>query len=286
MQALKEFLRQHRIGISINREGWPFVAVFAFVTLILWLLWSPLGWVGVILTLWCLWFFRDPERSTPIRNGLIISPADGVICAVGMGLFFISTAMIYNIYNGLRQKNLAKALFSQNGLAGFVFYWAVVIGVLATLLTDVQLMRPWYILLLIVAPLLLIFAQEPLGKLVAHRKDWLPKEKGGFVVESFFELFEILLSFLSNTVSFVRIGAFALNHVGMMMVVFALMESVGGAASPIIFVVGNLFVMCLEGLIVGIQVLRLEFYELFGRFYSGDGTPYKPFVVQFKREKK
>ena len=114
----------------------------------------------------------------------------------------------------------------------------------------------------------------------------MPKDKGSFIVENCFELFEILLSFVSNTVSFVRIGAFALTHVGMMMVVFALMDSVGGIGSPIILVIGNIFVMCLEGLIVGIQVLRLEFYELFGRFYSGTGTPYRPFVIQFKREKK
>ena len=209
-----------------------------------------------------------------------------LMCSVGLGLLFISVAMAYNIYNGIRQKNLGKALFSQNGLAGFVFYWAVIVAVLGTMLTDIELLNPVYIGLLIVVPLLLIFAQEPLGKWLAHRKDWMPKEKGSFIVENFFELFEILLSFVSNTVSFVRIGAFALNHVGMMMVVFALMDSVGGIGSPIIFVIGNIFVMCLEGLIVGIQVLRLEFYELFGRFYSGTGTPYRPFVIQFKREKK
>ena len=100
--------------------------------------------------------------------------------------------------------------------------------------------------------------------------------------EHFEENLRILLSFVSNTVSFVRIGAFALNHVGMMMVVFALMDSVGTIGSPIVFVIGNVFVMCLEGLIVGIQVLRLEFYELFGRFYSGTGVPYQPFTVSFE----
>ena len=86
---------------------------------------------------------------------------------------------------------------------------------------------------------------------------------------------------MSNTVSFVRIGAFALNHVGMMMVVFALMDSVGGIGSPIIFVIGNIFVMCLEGLIVGIQVLRLEFYELFGRFYTGRGEAFAPAHIDY-----
>lgn len=209
-----------------------------------------------------------------------------LLCSVAMGLIFISVAMLYNIYNGIRQKNLGKALFSQNGVAGFIFYWAVVAAALCSLLTNVKLFNPLYIGLLIVLPLLLIFAQEPLGRLLERRSDWAPREKGGFIVENFFELFEILLSFVSNTISFVRIGAFALNHVGMMMVVFALMDSVGSAASPVVFVIGNLFVMCLEGLIVGIQVLRLEFYELFGRFYSGGGSPYRPFTVQFQRDKR
>lgn len=209
-----------------------------------------------------------------------------LLTSVAMGLIFISVAMVYNIYNGIRQKDLGKALFSQNGVAGFIFYWAVVAAALCTLLTNVKLLNPLYIGLLIVLPLLMIFAQQPLGRLLARREDWMPREKGGFLVENFFELFEILLSFVSNTISFVRIGAFALNHVGMMMVVFALMDSVGKAASPVVFVIGNLFVMCLEGLIVGIQVLRLEFYELFGRFYSGGGSPYRPFTVQFQREKR
>lgn len=174
-----------------------------------------------------------------------------------MGLLFISIAMIYNIYNGIRQKDLGKALFSQNGVAGFIFYWAVIVGVLCTLLTNIKLLSPVYIALLILLPLLLIFAQKPLGDLVARRKDWMPKEKGGFIVENFFELFEILLSFVSNTVSFVRIGAFALNHVGMRMVVFALMDSVA-PRSPIVFVTAS--VRHVPGRPDrGHSVLRLEF---------------------------
>jgi len=65
--------------VPIHRAGWPFVAIFAAVTLVLFLLWQPLGWVGVVLTLWCAYFFRNPERVTPVREGLIISPADGVV---------------------------------------------------------------------------------------------------------------------------------------------------------------------------------------------------------------
>lgn len=217
--------------------------------------------------------------ETPNNTNIIL------ISAVAMGLIFVSVAMIFNIYNGIKQHNMTKALFSQNGLAGFIFYWAIIIGVLCTFMTNVKLLNPLYISLLIVVPLILIFLQGPLGRLVARKKDWAPKRKGEYVIENFFEVFEILLSFLSNTISFVRIGAFALNHVGMMLVVFALMDSVGAAGSAIVFVIGNIFVICLEGLIVGIQVLRLEFYELFGRFYDGNGVSYKPFKIDFSKNK-
>jgi phosphatidylserine decarboxylase len=67
------------ILVPIHRDGWPFVAGFAAVTVILAVLWSPLGWVGAILTAWCTYFFRDPPRITPIRGGLVVSPADGIV---------------------------------------------------------------------------------------------------------------------------------------------------------------------------------------------------------------
>ena len=63
----------------INRAGWPFIAIFAIITLALFYAWFPAGWFGVILTLWCVYFFRDPARVTPTREGLVISPADGVV---------------------------------------------------------------------------------------------------------------------------------------------------------------------------------------------------------------
>lgn len=66
----------------INRAGWPFIASFAAATVVLWWLSPPLGWIGVVLTLWCTYFFRDPSRVTPSRQGLIVSPADGVVQAV------------------------------------------------------------------------------------------------------------------------------------------------------------------------------------------------------------
>ena len=67
------------IFVPINRAGWPFIAVFFSLTVIAAYFSEPLGWVGVIITGWCVYFFRDPERFTPTRDGLVISPADGAV---------------------------------------------------------------------------------------------------------------------------------------------------------------------------------------------------------------
>jgi phosphatidylserine decarboxylase len=67
----------------INSEGYPFIAAFALASLVLFWVWSPLGWLGVLATLWCVYFFRDPPRITPLRDGVIVAPADGRVCRLG-----------------------------------------------------------------------------------------------------------------------------------------------------------------------------------------------------------
>lgn len=66
----------------IHKEGYKFISIFAAVTFVLFLIWQPLGWIGVGLTVWCYYFFRDPDRQTPIRDGLLVSPADGVVSLI------------------------------------------------------------------------------------------------------------------------------------------------------------------------------------------------------------
>ena len=199
---------------------------------------------------------------------------DVLIYAVIFGAIIISFVMIVNIIIGIKNKNLTQAVFGQNGIAGFVFYWMVVYMVYSMMVTK-ESVPVALIILFIAMPLLLIFLREPLGKLAEKKKDWMPKRKGMFILESFFELFEILLSFVTNTLSFLRVGAFALNHVGMMMVVKILSDMVGGGGSIFVVILGNILVMGMEGLIVGIQTLRLEYFEMFSRFYQGNGKPFK-----------
>ncbi|MEE1192138.1 MAG: V-type ATPase 116kDa subunit family protein, partial [Blautia sp.] len=127
-------------------------------------------------------------------------------------------------------------------------------------------------------PLLLIMFKEPITRILTKKGPAIEGSKAMFLVQSFFELFEIMLSFLSNTLSFVRIGAFAVSHAAMMGVVLMLAGAEdGGSINWLIIILGNLFVCAMEGLIVGIQVLRLEYYEMFSRFYKGSGKEFQPF---------
>lgn len=70
----------------IHPEGYIFVGGFALASLVLFVIWKPLGWIGVVLTLWCYYFFRDPTRVTPVRDGLVIAPADGKISSVALAV--------------------------------------------------------------------------------------------------------------------------------------------------------------------------------------------------------
>ena len=198
-----------------------------------------------------------------------------LIATVALGTVIISLVMIFNIANGIRQKNIERIFFDPNGVAGLVFYWAVIITVLGALSILPVKVSATLVVLFIAVPFLLMFFKEPLGKLLEGRADWLPESKGGFILETFFESFELLMSYVTNTVSFIRVGAFALNHAGMMSVVFTLARLSGGSDNIFIVIIGNIVVLALEGLLVAIQVLRLQFYEMFSRYYEGDGRPFK-----------
>lgn len=199
-----------------------------------------------------------------------------ILVAIGIGVFLLITAMFLNVYTSIRQKDYGRALFSTSGVAGIIFYSAIVFGITGQLLFGLPVFNAPYIIFLIVIPFILIFFAEPLGGLVNKEPDWKPESWKDYIVENIFESIEVLLSYVTNTMSFLRVGAFVLVHAGMMMVVFVLAETAGPIAYWPIVVVGNVIVMVLEALLVAIQVLRLEYYELFSRFYSGEGRPYEP----------
>lgn len=198
--------------------------------------------------------------------------------SVAIGVVMLLICMVINMINGIRQHDVKKIFFSPNGLAGFIMYMSIAVAVVVQAVLGIKLFSTAYILGLVVLPLLLMMSAEPLTKLVTGEKNWLPKSMSSFFVEGFFELFETVLSFVSNTVSFLRIGAFVISHAGMMMVVF-LLSSDGKSIFGVI--IGNLLVMGIEATLVCIQVMRLEFYELFGRFYSGGGRAFVSKTVNY-----
>lgn len=218
--------------------------------------------------------FGFEEWLEPIWTNPMKDPMTVLITAVGFGVFLIFIAMIFNIINGIREKNIEKIFFDTNGIAGFVFYGSVV-GIVVLLFTGHTLPGIFLLFVTIVIPLMLIFIKEPLTRLIEKKNDLIPGSKGMFFLETFFEMFEVILSYITNTVSFVRVGAFALSHAGMMSVVLMLAHAEGSSPNIVVIILGNLLVAGLEGLIVGIQVLRLEYYEMFSRFYSGTGKEFK-----------
>lgn len=200
---------------------------------------------------------------------------------IGVGIILVS--IIINIFIGFKNKNYSEALFGNNGIAGLILFSSLLAGVAVMMTGKGNLFTAPYIICLIVIPLLIMFFREPLGCIVLGKKFKLESGIGDFFASNFFEVFEFILGYATNTLSFVRIGGFIFSHAGMMSVVMLLSESVAKGASPIVIVIGNIFVMGMEGLIVGIQVLRLEFYEVFSRFYDGDGQPFEPVKINYDK---
>ena len=215
----------------------------------------------------------DSNTSTML---LIISLAIGVVIVVA--------AMLINIVTGLRKKDYGKALFSSNGIAGLLFYCGIVGAAALLVLFKVNVFNPVFILLVIVLPLVLIFFHEPLGEKVKNRRRKNAEKEKFSVVDASFEIFDVLLSYCTNTLSFLRVGGFVLSHAALMLVVMTFAHMAGSFGSPIVIVLGNAFVMALEGLIVGIQVLRLVYYETFSRFYESKGKPYHPVKINYSTE--
>ena len=200
------------------------------------------------------------------------------VIAIGFGMFIILICMVFNIINSIRRGDTEKTWFDSNAVAGLVFYGSIVLTI-GLFISGKKLPAAAILVIMFGVPLLLMFLKEPLTNLVEKKSKILPEQKGMFFVQSFFELFEVLLSYLSNTLSFLRIGAFAVSHAAMMEVVLMLAGATnGGSPNWVVVVLGNIFVCAMEGLIVGIQVLRLEYYEIFSRFYAGNGREFKPFM--------
>jgi len=253
----------------------------------------PCGIAGMIFGFLYGSVFGFEEVLTPVHQSLFgtkgklieVMKPDSInfiiYGSVVIGFVTIVFAMLTNIFSSLRRRDMESALFGANGVAGFIFYVSLVVGLACQMFLKIPLMNGVYVACLVILPLILMFLREPLGRLAEGRKNWQPEKWGEYCVQSFFELFEMCLSYVTNTMSFLRVGAYILVHAGMMLVVFTLAEMVGGTVGYIsVVIIGNGIVMALEALLVAIQVLRLDYYEIFSRFYVGDGRPFTPVTAK------
>lgn len=203
------------------------------------------------------------------------------IIAIAFGMALNILVMIFQIINAARAHDTENLWFSTNGVAGLVFYGFLVLTVVLYM-TGHKVPGNVLMAVFLGIPILIFVFKEPLTNLVEHNHKKMEESKAMFLVQGFFELFETLLSYFSNTLSYVRIGAFAVSHAAIMEVVLMLSGAENGTPNLFGVILGNVVVCALEGLIVGIQVLRLEYYEMFSRFYKGSGREFKPFNKQSK----
>lgn len=184
--------------------------------------------------------------------------------------------MILNIANGIKNRDVKRIWLDANGVAGFVLYSLVLILVGYYFIQGKMLIPTKWLVIVIGFLLILILFNDKLSQSITNQKQATKVA----MVEKIFELIEMILSFASNTISFLRLAAFAINHVGLCMAIYLLADMTNGAGNLVIAILGNVLVLVLEGLIVGIQILRLEYYELFSRFYQGNGTEYQSIKTQ------
>ncbi len=204
-----------------------------------------------------------------------------LLITAGFGAILLSLANILALVNDFHQRHWVHFFFNSKGLAGLLLYWSLLGLILSLFIKNFPVDQLVFIVVAIVS-ILMIFLSGFLERYFEKKR---PYFEGGFLlyfIQSFFELFETLIGYLSNSLSYVRIGAFAVAHAGLSSVFFILANIVDpgkGVGYWLIVAFGNIFVIGFEGMIVSIQTLRLEYYEFFSKFFSGGGRKYQPFQL-------
>ncbi|MDQ1315508.1 MAG: V/A-type H+/Na+-transporting ATPase subunit [Pseudomonadota bacterium] len=205
----------------------------------------------------------EPVWLSPLHD-----PVRVLGLAVGFGVAFIVFTLLVNIRNKWAAGHFGEALFDSGGLAGLAFYLGAV-GGLADFAGLADLARPaWG------------GAALGLSGVVVYK--WI-EAKSGFwerVLVTSIETLETAINLFSNTLSFMRVAAFSLNHVALALAVFALAAGLGAAGHGLTLLLGNIVIIVLEGAIVAIQALRLMYFEGFSRFFSGDGVEFAPLRLE------
>lgn len=228
--------------------------------------------------------FGFEEALQPLWIRPLEDVMDILIAAVGIGVGLLSLGMVCNMVNAALTRRWGHLLFDHNGLAGLIFYWSLLGLVASAFIGNLPVSPIPFAALAAVSGLMVTFS-EVLEHLVEGHRPLVKGSLSTYLIQTPIELFETLIGLLSNTLSYVRMGAFAVAHGALSMVVFILAEIISparGVGYWIVVVLGNLFVIGFEGLIVGIQTLRLEYYEFFSKFFSGGGMRYRPLALVSK----
>ncbi|OQX45576.1 MAG: hypothetical protein B0D88_00035 [Candidatus Sedimenticola endophacoides] len=184
--------------------------------------------------------------------------------ALAWGVGFLIIITLISIHNRLVEGDLHRALFDTNGLVSIILYLSVLGGVYGIYTQGAYGVAT------------AVISIGALLTLLGFKLIETQASPGERMLVAFIETFETLTGYTSNTLSFLRVAAFSLNHVALAIAVFTLADMLEGTGHWLMIIAGNLFILILEGAIVTIQALRLEYYEGFSRFFSGDGLEFKP----------
>jgi V/A-type H+-transporting ATPase subunit I len=202
--------------------------------------------------------------------------------SVAVGFVINTVGLVINIINQFMLHHPGKAIFGKTGISGSCFFWYIV--VMAVRIAFFHHTIAAYDWIVIAVTLVATALGSPLSRLVDGERPVLENGLGTAIIEAMVEVLEVVSSYLSNTVSFLRVGAFALAHA----VLGFIIETMVGIANPVggilISIAGNAVVIVLEGMIVAIQVIRLQYYEFFSKFFNETGREFKPFAFEYKGE--
>ncbi|GHU66253.1 V-type ATP synthase subunit I [Spirochaetia bacterium] len=213
---------------------------------------------------------------------------------IGVGIILNSIGLVVNIVNLYTLKKYEKAFFAKTGAAGMVLFWYAVSLAVRFIICmvnpndDLVFKFEWFDIAGLLVPTAGIFFGPALWRLFAGKRPVFEEGVMVFAMEGIVEILETVSTYISNTVSFLRVGAFALSHAVLSYIVFRFAEEVSGIAagtaiSVFIMIFGNVVIIVLEGMIVAIQVVRLQYYEFFSKFFTETGVEFAPF--RFRKNK-
>jgi len=205
---------------------------------------------------------------------LLFNPIENInatiICSIAIGIGIITLSFLLHMLTAIKRKELSLLFVGEGSLLWLLAYWFS-IGILVK--SVVQKMDITYELIFLALLLVFIFIQMLINKV--------------HTTQAFIDLLRKFMETITNTISFLRVGAFALAHGALFMAVFSMANMISenygeGFFYWILIIVGNVVIIVLEGVIVTIQTLRLEYYEFFKRFFKGGGSPYHPYNLNSK----